>query len=163
MPQPQPQPQPLPTRDPLVAASVYAEIQQFYARQMHAIDSDDAEAWTNSFAEDGVFESNALPEPGRGRAIIGWGARKGIEERASKGIVRRHVMTMLSAEDRGDGAVFTRSYVLVVETPPGGPSEIYINTTCEDVLIRDGESGAWQVRHRLVTRDDLLAVDSRSG
>lgn len=138
----------------LARTNLYQEIQEFYAQQMHAIDGGDVDGWTDSFTEDGVFSSNALPESGKGRAIIAWGAKRGIDERAAKGVVRRHLMTMLSIDPRDDGTVGTRSYVLVVETPAGGQSGIYISTVCEDVLVP--ADGSWLVRRRQVLLDSLL-------
>ena len=55
---------------PATGSALQAEVQQFYARQMHLLDSGEADAWAETFTEDGVFAANAHPEPARGRETI---------------------------------------------------------------------------------------------
>ncbi|MBP0460085.1 MULTISPECIES: nuclear transport factor 2 family protein [Streptomyces] len=132
---------------------LYQQVQQFYARQMHLLDSGKAELWADTFTRDGVFAANAHPQPAVGRAVIAASARKATDEYAAKGVQRRHWLGMLSVEDHGD-RVSARCYALVVETPRGGQAAIRASTLCEDVLVR--HEGGWLVRDRHVTRDDLV-------
>ncbi|HSV65420.1 MAG TPA: nuclear transport factor 2 family protein [Mycobacteriales bacterium] len=134
------------------APDLYHEVQEFYARQMQTIDGGDAAGWAGTFTEDGVFTSNARPEPVRGRAVIAAATAGSVAERAARGVVHRHMMTMLHLDPRADGSLFARSYVLVVATYREGGSELLASTVCEDVLVRD--AGRWRVSHRHVIRDD---------
>ncbi|MFB7246697.1 hydroxylacyl-CoA dehydrogenase [Streptomyces populi] len=138
-----------------VSTEVYQRLQHFYARQMQSSDDLDVPAWAGSFTEDGVFATNAFPEPITGRAAIAAHCDRAFAAQAAAGIVRRHVMTMLTAEHAaGDGErIHTRSYVMVLETRRGQKPTIYCSTLCEDVLVP--VDGGWQVVRREVRRDDL--------
>jgi 3-phenylpropionate/cinnamic acid dioxygenase small subunit len=137
-----------------VDAALYAQIQQFYAAHMQSVDNGDAHAWALGFTEDGVFDSNVLPEPVSGRAAIERATLEGEAARRPTGVTRRHVMTMLTVEESTADAVRTRCYVVVFATRPKERSEIYCTTVCEDELVR-GAHGGWLVRSRNVLRDDL--------
>jgi 3-phenylpropionate/cinnamic acid dioxygenase small subunit len=138
-----------------VGAEVYQDLQHFYARQMQSTDDLDVPAWAGSFTEDGVFATNAFPEPLRGRAAIAEHCVRAFAAQAEARIRRRHIMTMLAAEHAaGDrDRVSTRSYVTVLETRRGEKPTIYCSTLCEDTLLR--VDGGWQVVRRQVSRDDL--------
>ena len=135
-------------------SALQAEVQQFYAWQMHLLDSGEADAWAETFTEDGVFAANAHPEPARGRETIRAAAAKAAAQRAEEGIQVRHWLGMLEVRPREDGSVLALSYALIVNTPMGGSPQVHLSTTCEDVLVR-GEDGGWLVRDRQVKRDDL--------
>jgi bifunctional aromatase (cyclase/dehydratase) len=148
-----------------VDATLYHEIQQFYVRQMHAGDGGDFAAWAASFTEDGVFVSNGLPDPITGRAAIDAATRAGATARAARGATHRHVVTMLDVRlrdgDVGDSvgdSVDTVSYVLVIEAVQGGETFLHVSTVCADHLVR--RDGAWLVRRRQVTRDDLPSAQA---
>ncbi|MET8703388.1 nuclear transport factor 2 family protein [Kitasatospora sp. NPDC004723] len=141
-----------------VDTALHLEIQHFYARHMQAVDLGDVAAWAAGFTEDGVFSTNAFPEPVVGRAAIEAATAAGEEARKPTGVIRRHVLTTLALEPAADGSVRTRSYVMVLETLPKARTEIYCSTLCEDVLVR-GEHGGWLIRSRHILRDDLIARD----
>ncbi|MES4905962.1 MULTISPECIES: nuclear transport factor 2 family protein [unclassified Streptomyces] len=134
-------------------AELYAEIQQFYAHQMRLLDDGEAEAWAETFAEDGVFAANAHPEPFSGRAAIAAGARQATDDFAARGVRRRHWLGMLSLEPKDENTVFVRSYAQVLETPRAGQPVLRASTTCADLLVR--RDGRWLVLDRRVHRDDL--------
>ncbi|MER6141206.1 nuclear transport factor 2 family protein [Streptomyces sparsogenes] len=134
-------------------AELYAEIQQFYAHQMRLLDDGEAEAWAETFAEDGVFAANAHPEPFTGRAAIAAGARRATDDFAARGIRRRHWLGMLSLEPKDEHTVLVRSYAQVIETPRAGQSILRASTGCADLLVR--RDGRWLVLDRRVHRDDL--------
>jgi uncharacterized protein (TIGR02246 family) len=136
-----------------VTAETYQDIQHFYARHMQASDSHDVVGWADGFAEDGVFATNAFPDPINGRAAIAEHSARAFAAQAEAGIVRRHMMTMLAAVSVADGTVHTRSYVMVLETRQGQTPTIYCSTSCEDVLVRQEDD--WRVLSRQVRRDDL--------
>jgi bifunctional aromatase (cyclase/dehydratase) len=151
---------------PGVPTELYLEIQRFYARHMHAGDGGDMDAWAAGFAPDAVFVSNGLPDPLVGRDAIDAASRAGAAGRAARGVVHRHVMTMLDVVEAGSGAgrqgaewVRTRSYVLVVEIRQGGGASLHVSTVCEDLLV--AHEGGWLVRERRVTRDDLPVPAAR--
>nr|WCI13839.1 LaxC1 [Streptomyces setonensis] len=140
---------------PATAAALQAEIQQFYARQMHLLDSGEADAWADTFTEDGVFAANAHPEPARGRDTIRAAAAQAAAQRAEQGIQVRHWLGMLEVRPQEDGSVRALTYALIVNTPLGGSPQVHLSTTCEDVLVR-GKDGEWLVSTRQVKRDDLV-------
>ncbi len=135
-------------------AALYAEIQQFYARQMQMLDGGDADAWADTFTEDGVFAANAHPQPAVGRETIRVAATKVKAQHAEEGLQVRHWLGMVEVTEQPDGTVLARSYALIINTPRGGQAVVGLSTTCDDVLVRDGEGG-WLVANRQVVRDDL--------
>lgn len=147
----------MPITSPVVTgteADLYAEIQQFYARQMQLLDSGNAAEWADTFTQDGVFAANARPEPARGRETIRAAAAQAKAQHAQQGLQVRHWLGMLDIAAQPDGSVRVRSYALIINTPRGGQAVIQLSTTCEDLLVR-GEAGDWLVSHRQVVRDDL--------
>jgi acyl carrier protein len=141
------------TTSPLTA--VREEIAQFYARQMHLLDDGAAEMWAQTFTEDGVFATNTGAEPAVGRAVIAAAARATVDTLAGQGVIRRHWLGMLALDIESPGVVRARSYALVFETPQAGQATLRMSTTCEDLLVQT--DGDWQVKHRMVRRDDLQA------
>lgn len=139
---------------PATGATLQAEVQQFYARQMHLLDNGKADAWADTFTEDGVFAANAHPEPARGRETIRAAAARAAAQRAEEGLQVRHWLGMLDVRPQEDGSVVALSYALIVNTLLGGSPQVHLSTTCEDVLVR-GEDGGWLVSRRQVRRDDL--------
>ncbi|MCX4748902.1 nuclear transport factor 2 family protein [Kitasatospora sp. NBC_01287] len=142
------------------AEHVYSRILDFYARQMRTIDGGDAAGWAATFTEDGVFASNGLPEPVRGRAAIEAGTAVNVAAREAQGVTHRHVLSALAVEPRGTDEVFARSYVLVLENRAGHPPRPFVSTVLEDVLVHaaTGSGADWQVRSRTVLRDDRPSI-----
>lgn len=134
-------------------ATLYQEIQQFYAQQMHLLDDGRAQEWSLTFTEDGVFGANAHPQAFEGREAIADSAGRACADYAARGVQRRHWLGMVSVEDRGGDAAYARCYALVLETERGGAPVIRASTSCEDRLVR--VDGQWLVQDRRVTRDDL--------
>jgi ketosteroid isomerase-like protein len=135
------------------ASNLHAEIQQFYAHQMHLLDDGNADAWAETFTEDGVFAANAHPEPARGRETIR-AAAKAAAGRQDPDVQVRHWLGMLDVQPQPDGSAHARSYALILNTMVGGSPKVHLSTTCEDVLVR-GADGQWLVSTRQVYRDDL--------
>jgi hypothetical protein len=134
---------------------LHVRVQRFYAEQMRLLDTGATGEWAETFTEDGTFSVPTFAEPVRGRAAIAAGAREASRARAAAGVVHRHWMGMLTVEPGEDGTVRARSYALVIETPLGKASSVHRSTVCEDLLTPCGDT--WQVRTRVVTRDDLPA------
>ncbi|MFE2690627.1 nuclear transport factor 2 family protein, partial [Streptomyces mirabilis] len=57
-------------------AALYAEIQQFYARHMHLLDSGATDEWAADFTEDASFSVPTLPAPVSGRDALASGVRR---------------------------------------------------------------------------------------
>ncbi|WP_233510698.1 nuclear transport factor 2 family protein [Actinomadura craniellae] len=134
-------------------ATLYAELQQFYARHMHLLDTGAAEEWAETFTEDGTFLSPSLTEPVRGRTAIAAGVRESAARLAEAGETHRHVLTTVDVTPRPDGSLFARSYTQVIATPHGGQARLHLMCVCEDVLVLAGDG--FRVRERRVTRDDM--------
>ncbi|MGW1767292.1 nuclear transport factor 2 family protein [Streptomyces sp. NPDC002073] len=132
---------------------LYAEVQQFYSRQMQLFDSFEAERWALTFTEDAVFDVPTLPAPLVGRTALAASVRRNREAQAAAGEQHRHWLGMLDVQPQADGSLHTRSYALVYLTPRGGASKVFRVCVMEDVVVH--ASGGWQVARRLVTRDDL--------
>jgi hypothetical protein len=153
------------TADVVSASAVqYIEIQQFYAHQMQAGDGDDFATWLATFTEDAVVYANAWPEPVVGRAAISVANRASSDERAGRGAVHKHFVSMINlTPDAADGyeeAVTAVFYVAILESVKGEPPRLYRSIRCEDRLVRRG--GRWSVRGRRILRDDLPALATAS-
>ncbi|MEU9982407.1 nuclear transport factor 2 family protein [Streptomyces sp. NPDC050856] len=135
-----------------VSAELYAQVQQFYARQMGLLDDGRPDEWAETFTEDAVFqEASRLSEPLRGRDAIRVSARARKERLAADGIDFRHWLGMLSVTPDEDGSLRARSYALAMRVPRGGALDIFASVVCHDQLVP--VEGTWQVRHRDLTHD----------
>jgi len=134
-------------------AGLHAQVSDFYSRQMRLLDDGEAQAWAATFAENGTFIASGHQAPTTGRPDLAAAVRAGQAELAAAGIVHRHWLGMITVDQCGDGTVRARCYALVIATQRGGDSVIHRSTTCDDVLLRDGDG--FVVESRSVTRDDL--------
>ncbi|MFD2622724.1 nuclear transport factor 2 family protein [Streptomyces chumphonensis] len=150
-----------------VSAQVYADVQQFYARQMNLIEGSDADpdAWAETFTEDAVFEASSQERPETGRAAIRASVRAGVAHIAAQGLDFRHWFGMLDVRPQSDGSLRTRYYALAMATPAGGALGVRGSSLCHDHLVPAG--GGWRVRHRSVradgTGDATTPVEARDG
>lgn len=135
------------------AGATYAEVAQFYARQMDRLDSGDAEAWAATFTEDAVFHLPSRPRPMRGRADLAAGARAAAAAVAAAGERRRHFTGMFVVDERPDGTLGVRASTVVYVTRIGGDCRVHQVCVCEDVLVR--HTGALLVRSRRISFDEL--------
>jgi hypothetical protein len=134
---------------PAVDPAAYAALQHFYARQMQLLDDERVEEWAATFTEDGVFGTDAFPQPAIGRAAIIAGATQAVARFASEGITRRHWMGMMSADVVGDG-LMVRSYALTYQANGDGTADLRFLNICLDRLVPAGDS--WLVAERRVSR-----------
>lgn len=137
----------------------YAEIQQFYAHHMQLLDAGEGAGWARTFTEDGVFAPPSS-DPVRGRDALAAGVGKAHARLVEAREVHRHLLSMVSVEEREDGTLFVRSYAQIVATPRGGEPRLHLMCVCEDVLVR--VSGELLVRERRVTRDDQAGGTSNA-
>lgn len=134
-------------------ADVYAEVNQFYARQMYLLDCGRVEEWVQTFTEDGVFDPPSAPEPIQGRDRLIVGARRAVAELAGTGEQRRHLLLSIDVEQQAGETLQIRSYAQVIGTPRGGDPVLRLICVTHDLLVREGR--ALKVRHRRVTRDGM--------
>lgn len=137
----------------IAEGDLHAQVSDFYSRQMRLLDDGDAESWAATFAENGSFIASGQPAATTGRANLAAAVAASHADLAAAGVVHRHWLGMITADQGGDGTVLARCYALVIATERGGGSVIHRSTTCDDVLLRNG--GSFVVLSRSVTRDDL--------
>jgi uncharacterized protein (TIGR02246 family) len=133
--------------------TLYAQVQQFYAEQMHMLDDGDADGWAATFTEDGTFTPPRAAQPVRGPADLAAGVRRAHAERAAGGVTHRHWHGMLAVTPRTADSVDVRCYALVIASAAGGASHVHAACVCTDVLVR--REDRWLVADRKVTRDGL--------
>ncbi|GAA5075246.1 nuclear transport factor 2 family protein [Streptomyces sp. SID10815] len=139
--------------EPFVSADLYAQVQQFYARQMGLIDDGRPVEWAGTFTEDATFqEASRLDAPLEGRAAIRESAvaRQGRLDADKTDF--RHWLSMLDVRPQPDGSLRTRTYALAMRTRRGGPLEIFASVLCHDHLV-PADGGGWQVRERDLYHD----------
>lgn len=137
-----------------VSGELYQEIQQYYAWQMQLLDQARTDEWAETFTEDGVFAANAAPEPVKGRSAIAAASAATHRQLAEVHELRRHWLGMLTVSPGATAdELSTRCYALIIATRKGGEPRIHCSTLCEDQLVRVG--GAWFVKYRSVSRDDI--------
>ncbi len=132
----------------------YAQVQQFYARQMRLAEEGLVDSWAGTFAEDAVFEDSSAPVPLRGRTAIRDAVRTGVEQIAAAGLDFRHWFGLIEVLPQPDGSLRTRYYALAMATPRGGTLRIHGNAECRDHLVPE-DGGGWLVRQRAVSPDGL--------
>ena len=136
-----------------VPAEIYSRIDQFYAFQMQALDDGDIAIWAETFTDDGTFVSNGLPDPVVGREQLTALAGETVARLNDKRAIRRHLVFNVIVEPLAAGVLRTTCYVPVFDTIDGETS-LTTSTVMRDELISLGDG--LLVRHRSVTRDDLV-------
>ena|SRR5690625_1643167 len=134
---------------------LHATVEDFYIRRLKSLDAGDAASWAATFAEDGMFSTNARPEPSRGRDAIHDEVRAAHMMLIRRGAHRRHWLGMLSVTPNGD-EIRTDFYAVVYEIVHGGPTTLMATTTGESVLVDNGDG--LLVRQEWIRRDDLTPV-----
>ena len=143
---------PRPGADAFVTAEVYAQVQQFYARQMGLLDDGRPDDWSDTFTEDAVFqEASRLDEPLRGRDAIRASSRARQKRLDDDKIDFRHWLGMIDVTPDGEDSLRIRAYALAMRTAHGGELDIFASVVCHDHLVR--VAGAWQVCHRDLHHD----------
>ncbi|WFE95402.1 nuclear transport factor 2 family protein [Micromonospora sp. WMMD987] len=131
----------------------YAEVLQFYAGHIQAMDEGRVDEVVSTFTDDASLVSPPkIAEPVRGRENLRAGLRRAAAAQAAEGVRYRRCHTMMSVRPGPDGELFVRAYVQVVRTGPEGGSHLHAMCVCADVLVRRNDT--WQIRERVVVRDD---------
>ena len=134
-------------------SELYAEVQQFYARQMQALDGGDFVAYSRTFTRDGVFSHTPGEEPARTRDGIVASLVEFHRRFEGDPVQRRHWFNMIDLDPRPDGTIRSTAYALVITTRPGGKPAIAPSCVVHDVLVR--EDGELRNRSRRVEHDQL--------
>ncbi|MEW1779832.1 nuclear transport factor 2 family protein [Streptomyces sp. NPDC086777] len=134
-----------------ISAELYAEVLQYYARQMQALDAGKVEEYAATFTEDAVFGHTPGREPARTRAGILSDLYQVRERFTADPQQRRHMFTMVDVERLGDGRLRSTCYALVLTTRPGNGPELVRSCVVRDVLVREG--GRLHNQERLVDHD----------
>ena len=125
---------PLTTEDEL-------DIMDTLARYNHAIDSGDAEAWADTFTDDGVFQGSRDTVKGREEFLAF------VRGRDPSNPIR-HWNNNVLIEGDGDDAT-TRVYLLTFDV--SGPPKLRSSGVYHDTLKR--VDGRWRFTHRRVEPD----------
>ncbi|EMD26160.1 nuclear transport factor 2 family protein [Amycolatopsis azurea] len=133
---------------------LYAEVQQFYARQMQLLDGGAFEAYAETFTEDGEFRHTPGREPARTRAGISAELHEFHKRFDDDPVQRRHWFGMMNLEPQDDDTIRATVYALVVTTRPGGKPAIAPSCVVYDVLV--WEDGELFNRSRRVEHDQLF-------
>jgi len=137
----------------VASAELYAAVQQFYARQMGALDDGAVDAWADTFTADALFEDAGVTESLRGREAIRDSVRARVAGIQAEHRTFRHWFGMIDVRPGADGSVRTRLYALAMSTPTGGTLTVHGNVVCADHLVPAG--GGWLVRRRSVRADGV--------
>lgn len=137
---------------PHVTSAQHQGLEHFYAAHLQHLDNGDADGWAAAFTADAEFGQSTRPEPRRGREVIAQRMRLAVAALRERRLVRRHLLGNLAVSADTDGNLRARYYVLVIDTPHGGRSELHLSTVCDDVLVPD-PSGGWLVRSRYILHD----------
>jgi hypothetical protein len=125
----------------------HCEIHQLYARCNHAIDTDDASGWAETFTEDGTFSDGPLNLSGREAMKVFVQGRP--ERLRAQGVRRKqHWISNLVIEAEGKDEARGRCYVQILGEPADG-SGVRVDKigTYADVLVK--RSGRWLIRSRI--------------
>jgi actinorhodin biosynthesis protein ActVIA len=133
----------------------YARIQQFYARQMQALDEGRFEEYAATFTEDGTFQHTPGTEPARTRQGIVAELVRFHERYRDEPVQRRHWFNQIVLDPQPDGTLRSTVYCLVARTRPGGKPEPEIWPSCvvRDVLEMSGDRVL--MRSRVVDYDHV--------
>jgi actinorhodin biosynthesis protein ActVIA len=135
-------------------AELYAQAQQFYARQMPILDTHDTERWAAAFTTDALLELPFLTGPLPARDALARYVRAGAAARRRAGERLTHWVGLLDVHPRPDGTLHTRCSALVHAAPAAAGRRTLDVCVMEDVLVCEPD-GVWRAAHRRVIRDDL--------
>ena len=129
--------------------AVTQEIAALYSRQSWAIDSGDAEAWADTFTEDGTFSSPSYPEAATGREQLIRYGRGVTADAEARGHHLQHWVSGLSLTGATQDEVTGRAYLSLVAVVPGEPPRALRNVWLTDRLVRT--KGGWRFARRDVS------------
>lgn len=131
---------------------LYAEVQQFYGRQMRLLDVHDIDAHARTFTEDATFEHVPGGGPVSTRTAIAQALRR-WDHGSGEPIQRRHWLSMIDLVPRRGDLIEVTSYLLEITIRPGAKPEIAQSSVVHDVLVR--VKGQLLTQSRKVLEDRL--------
>ncbi|BBX60314.1 hypothetical protein TM48_04454 [Mycobacterium shottsii] len=131
---------------------LYAEVQQFYARQMRLLDLRDIGSHAKTFTKDATFEHIPGAGPVSTRAAIEKALLK-WDSRAGDAIQRRHWLSMIDLVSGSARVIEASAYLIEINTRPGAKPAIAQSCVIHDKLTR--VSGQLLVSSRKVLEDGL--------
>ena len=132
-----------------VTAQDHADIMNLYALYNLCSDDGDAEGFAACFTDGGVMRIANLGMRIEGRAAFV--AYKKKEAAGRGGRYRRHWNGSIHIEQREDGTVRGRCYLLAFNGVPGSLPELADVGSYVDTLVR--QDGAWRFAERVLTMD----------
>ncbi|WET83085.1 nuclear transport factor 2 family protein [Amycolatopsis sp. QT-25] len=137
----------------VVSHEIMAEIQDFYARQVQAMDNGRYAEFAQTFADDCEFTPVKHQSTAHGRQAIVRKLDDFAKQLAGNGERRRHWMSMSVIKEGGPGRYDVVSYALVTNTAPGEPPKLHWAGEIVDSLVR--ENGELLVLRRAVNSDSI--------
>jgi len=136
-----------------VTHELQSEIQDFYARQQHAIDSGRYGDFAETFTDDCEFTPVKHQPAIRGRQAIAKGLTDFAETMLDCQDRRRHWMAMSVIDEVGPDTYEVLSYSLVTSTKVGQPPILHWAGDIADRLVR--VEGGLKVRWRELRSDSI--------
>ncbi|KFZ76896.1 hypothetical protein ED92_40110 [Amycolatopsis sp. MJM2582] len=142
-------------------ASASVSLARFYARQTRLLGTGDVEGWSETFAEDAVYEQRGRSDrvyargaspARRGRDQIASAARGALADLAERGAVRKQWIDLVDVDTGPDGTVRAEYRTVIVQTGRDGGTSLHISAYGADVVVPDGER--WLVTERVLWHDD---------
>jgi len=126
------------------------DILDLYARQSHAVDSGNGDAWADTYTQDGVFQSPTYQLTARGHAELSAFARTSNDAALARGEQFRHLITGIALTPAGPDRIDAMAYLTILATTKEG-SRVDRVLVLHDVLRRVGDE--WLFASREVFRD----------
>jgi actinorhodin biosynthesis protein ActVIA len=133
---------------------LYAEVQQFYAKQVQLLDGRAFEAYAATYTEDAEFEHSPGVPPARTRPGILAELKEFHKRFEADPVQRRHWFNGFMLEPQVDGSINSTFYAMIVHVRPGvREPEIGPSCVVHDVLV--WQDGALLTRSRRVEHDHV--------
>ncbi|MFD7450305.1 nuclear transport factor 2 family protein [Kitasatospora sp. NPDC059827] len=136
-----------------VGAELYAEVQQFYARQMQALDGGRFAEYAATFTADGTFQHTPGTEPAVGPAGVEKELEAFHERFRDDPVQRRHYFNQIVLEPLENGDLRSTVYALIVRVRPQERPEVWPSCVVHDVVAVT-EQGI-RLRSRSISYDQL--------
>lgn len=143
---------------PFLSAADRLEIFDLYARQSHAIDGGEAQAWAFTFTPEGRFESPTFQLTATGHRELTDFAKNSNNLALGRGEQLRHWTNSLVLDALGPDDVQARGYLLIIAVS-AGQSRIDRSLVIADRLTRT--PAGWRLVSRVVIRDDPVLPGGR--
>ena len=137
----------------VASREVLAEIQDFYARQVQAMDGGRLAEFAETFLDDCDFTPMKHKPTEHGKQAIIERLDNFAKQVFAVDEQRRHWIAMSVVDEVDENTYDVVSYALVANTRAGNPPVMHFAGTIVDRLVRD--NGAIKVRSRAVNSDSI--------